>query len=626
MKSVDYERLGLKAGLEIHQQLDTKRKLFCNCPTELRSTRESTYEMCRHLQIAESELGEIDRAALEEAQVKRRFIYKGYDTTCLVENDESPPLPLNPEALEIALEVALLLDMVPVDEVHTMRKIVIDGSNTSGFQRTAFVASDGKISTDEGIVHIDTLCLEEEAAQKISEDVGGVVYSLDRLGIPLVEIATKADITTPQQARIVAEHLGMILRSTGKVKRGIGTIRQDINISIVEGARVEIKGVQTLGMIGTIIEREVLRQLNLLKIKDELKRRGAKHVKTEIIDVSDVFASTQCSMNKKALKNNDVLAVKLTSFGGLVGREIQPGRRFCDELSDRAKRFVGRVFHTDELPGYGMTSAEITKLKKKVHAAPDDCMIFVAGERSKANLALDAIIQRANEALEGIPEETRKALEDGNSTYMRPLPGAARMYPETDVLPVPISKELVKKIQRSLPELLHERKERYIQEYGLNDELAGLIACSERAPLFERIMTLGVSPTLVVRTLTATISELSKDGVPVQLLTEQHFIGVFELINANKMAKEGIPSLLRALATKPSKTASELGLETLSKEDIEDLIMEIVESKRDFIKERGLGAMKPLMGLIMERVRGKVDGELVSTVLKEKIAETMEEA
>ena len=627
MKSVDYKGLGLKAGLEIHQQLDTKRKLFCNCPTELKNSSDSTYEIHRYLQVVESELGEIDKAALEESQVKRCFTYKGYDTTCLVENDEEPPGPLNPDAIDMALEIALLLGMTPVEEIHTMRKIVIDGSNTSGFQRTAFVASGGKISMGEMIVHIDILCLEEEAAQKISEDTQGVVYSLDRLGIPLVEITTSPEATTPDQICSIAKWIGMILRSTGKVKRGIGTIRQDINVSIAKGARIEIKGVQTLGMIETIIEREVLRQVNLLNIRDELRKRGAKKIVGDIIDVSNVFDNTQSSMIKKPLKKDVVLAVKLPSFGGLVCREIQHGRRFFDELSDRLKRFSRGTFHTDDLPSE-IGDAQIAKIRKKICACPDDCVLLIVDEEVRARSALNLAIQRANDALEGIPEETRRALPDGNSAYMRPLPGAARMYPETDVLPVQISEDRLSKIKSSLPELISERKERYIREYDLNEDLAELIACSERSALFERIMSLGTSPTLAVRTLTATLSELGREGIPVQHLMDEHFIGVFEMVSANKMAKEGIPEVLRTLANKPNKTASivssELGLENIGQEDIEKLIMQVIESKKDLIKERGTDALKPLMGLIMERARGKVDGKLVSDILKEKIKEFME--
>ncbi len=627
MKSVDYEVLGLKAGLEIHQQLDTKRKLFCNCPTELKKVSESTYEIHRYLQVAESELGEIDKAALEESQVKRRFIYKGYGTTCLVENDEEPPGPLNPDAIDIALEIALLLDMAPIDEIHTMRKIVIDGSNTSGFQRTAFVASGGKVSMRGRIVHIDTLCVEEEAAQKISEDTKGVVYSLDRLGIPLVEITTSPEAMTPAQVCSTAKWIGMILRSTGKVKRGIGTIRQDINVSIAKGARTEIKGVQTLGMIETIIEREVIRQVNLLNIRDELRKRGAKKIVGDIVDFSDVFDSTQVSVIQKPLKKGVVLAAKLPYFGGLMRREIQPGRRFFDELSDRLKRFSKKTFHTDDLPNE-IDDAQIVQIRKKIGAGPDDCVVLVVDEESRARSALNLAIQRANDALKGIPEETRRALSDGNSAYMRPLPGAARMYPETDVLPVQILGDRLSKIKFSLPELMSERQGRYIREYGLNEDLAELIACSERSDLFERIMSLGISPTLAVRTLTATLSELVREGIPVQNLKDEHFIGVFEMVSANKMAKEGIPEVLRTLANQPSKTASiassELGLESMGQKDIEKLIMQVLESKKDLIKERGTDALKPLMGVIMGRVRGKVDGELVSKLLKEKIEEFME--
>jgi glutamyl-tRNA(Gln) amidotransferase subunit E len=432
-----------------------------------------------------------------------------------------------------------------------------------------------------------------------------------------------ADIRTPGQARIVAEHLGMMLRSTGKVKRGIGTIRQDINISIAKGARTEIKGVQTLNLIETIVEREALRQVNLLKIRDELKKRGAKQVETEIIDVSDVFATTKCKVIKNALKKGSIFAVCLPKFGGLVGQEIQPGRRFGAEFADRAKRFsIGGVFHTDELPEYGTTGAEVTRLKKRVRATPDDCIIFVAGERFKATLSLKAVVK-------GVPEETRRALEDGNSAYMRPLPGAARMYPETDVLPVSIPPERLDRIKSALPELLPEQRARYIRKYSLSKEFAGLIVRSKRAPLFERIVALGISPTLVVRTLEATTSELSREGVPVQHLVDEHFIGVFKLIKAKKIAKEGIPQVLKGLASSPSKSAekvaAEIGLQAPSKEDIESVIDKVVQSKEGFIRERGLEATKPLMGVVMKQLRGRADGKLINSILKEKITAIMRE-
>ncbi|MGB9176923.1 MAG: Glu-tRNA(Gln) amidotransferase subunit GatE, partial [Methanoregula sp.] len=265
---MDYKALGLVAGIEIHQQLDTQEKLFCHCPTTVREIAEHDGEFARYLRATVSEMGEIDRAAMEEMKHDRKFQYYSYDTTCLVENDEEPPAPVNDEALSVCLTIGKMFDMMPVPQVHTMRKLVIDGSNTSGFQRTALIAFNGTLP-DGG--QIETICLEEEAAQRVS----GEVFSLDRLGIPLIEITTSPCMHTPEDVQNVAEYIGMVLRSTGKVKRGLGTIRQDVNISIADGARVEIKGVQELDLIAEVVRREVQRQQSLLTIRNELKLRGA---------------------------------------------------------------------------------------------------------------------------------------------------------------------------------------------------------------------------------------------------------------------------------------------------------------------------------------------------------------
>ena len=290
----DYEDLGLVAGLEIHQQLDTDTKLFCACPTEIRDPDDSTRSFFRYLHPTASELGEIDLAALEESRVGRRFDYLAYDSTCLVEEDEEPPRRLNTEARDVTLQIAELLDMALVDQAHIMRKIVVDGSNTTGFQRSALVATDGRIETTEGPVRIADLLLEEESAQRIDETDEGITYSLDRLGIPLVEIGTEPDIRSPAQAREAAEKIGMLLRSTGQVKRGLGTIRQDVNVSIEDGARIELKGVQQLDQIDDLIESEVSRQLALLEIKETLDDRHA--AVEDPTDVTEMFAETESSV------------------------------------------------------------------------------------------------------------------------------------------------------------------------------------------------------------------------------------------------------------------------------------------------------------------------------------------
>lgn len=630
-KKFDYVELGLKCGLEIHQQLDSKEKLFCNSPTTIRNTDESNFEFFRHLRPTASEMGETDRAALEQTKVKRKYVYKAYDTTCLVENDDEPPRELNSEALDIALSVTKLFNMHPVDQLHMMRKIVVDGSNTSGFQRTAFLANGGYLETSEGKVGVDVLCLEEEAAQKIEEVGDSVYYSLDRLGIPLVEIGTAPDIVSPAHAKETAKQIGMLLRSTGKVKRGLGTIRQDVNISIARGARVEAKGVQALDLIETIVENEVERQVNLLAIMDELVQRGAS-VCEEIFDVTDIFGNTQSKVIKKALKKGKVLAVLLPKFEGQIGREVQSGRRLGTEFSDRAKTSgVGGIFHTDELPSYGITEMEVESLRNAVGAQDGDAVVMVADREKRARGAMESVIIRAKESLEFVPEETRRALPDGNTAYMRPLPGAARMYPETDVPQVEISAEYFDSIE--LPELLTERAKRFEEEFGLNNEFANMIVYSRDLPVFEDLVAYfagdsNVSATLIVRTLTGTIPELKRDGVAVEHIMYEHFIQTFDLVSNGGVAKEGIEKLLRTFAEDPAMSAedavSSLGLGGIDTAQIEEFIGGVVNDRRDFVKEKGMAAVGPLMGVVMGEFRGKVDGKVLSQTLNQKIKEFLD--
>ena len=298
---LDWAALDLKVGLELHQQLDTRYKLFCGCPTRLRD-EEPDVKFLRRLRPTQSELGQVDEAALFEFKRGRSYLYEAYDdTVCLVEMDEEPPHEVNPEALDVALEAALLLRATPVDQVCVMRKVVIDGSNTTGFQRTMLVAVGGPeaiVEDEEGPVKIETICLEEDAARKMGEHGEVVEYRLDRLGIPLIEVATAPMIKSPDQARRVALKIGRLLRATGKVKRGLGTIRQDLNVSIKGGAKIEIKGVQDLDLLPKIVELEVLRQLNLIKIAEELKKRGVEpsDIVEDFVDVSDAVSYTHLTL------------------------------------------------------------------------------------------------------------------------------------------------------------------------------------------------------------------------------------------------------------------------------------------------------------------------------------------
>jgi glutamyl-tRNA(Gln) amidotransferase subunit E len=621
--SLDYAALGLKAGLEIHQQLATAHKLYCCCPPLDRDIKDSNFEFFRYLRARESELGEVDRAAAEQAMARKKFVYKTYDTTCLIENDEEPPRPLNKEALAVALKVALMLNLEPVDEVFTMRKIVVDGSNTSGFQRTCFVASGGFLETASGRVGVDTLCLEEDAASKVEAKADTITYSLDRLGIPLIEIATAPDIRTPAQAREVALHIGTLLRSLPEVKRGLGTIRQDVNVSIAKGARVEIKGVQTLDLVEQAVENEALRQVNLLEIRDELLSRGAK-VDDEVFDVTDLLKKAASKVIKKALSPGGVAcAVRLRGFRGLVGREIQPGRRLGSELSDRAKRAagVGGIFHIDELPNYGITQEETNAVSAKLNLGPEDAFVMVADTAEKSRRAMEAVKVRAGEALVGIPEETRGALPSGSTEYMRPLPGRARMYPETDVPSVDVTHSYLEKLKTELPETLPEKKARLMKEYGLNEELAGGIAYSTMGREFEDVVKAHGNPTLVARTMLGTATELRREGVPVENLAGESYKQLFKCVAEGKVAKEAIPKILAEMARGESidDAVKKLGLGGMGEDEVRKAIREVVTSKKDFVREKGEASQSGLMGLAMSKLRGKADGKMISRILKEEI-------
>ncbi|ELZ79166.1 Glu-tRNA(Gln) amidotransferase subunit GatE [Haloferax volcanii] len=614
----DYEDLGLVAGLEIHQQLDTETKLFCGCPTDLREPDEATRTFTRFLHPTKSELGELDDAALEESRVEREFEYLAYDSTCLVEEDDEPPHELDHEARTVAMQIAELLDMNVVDEAHVMRKLVIDGSNTSGFQRSSLIAQEGEIQTEDGPVSVVDLMLEEESAQRVEERDDGVLYSLDRLGIPLVEIGTGPDISSPEQAREAAQTIGMLLRSTGKVKRGLGTIRQDVNVSIADGARVEIKGVQALDQIDEIVRFEVGRQAELVEIRDELQSRDASV--GGVADVTDVFEDSDSGVIRGALDaGGKVTAVPLYGFDGLVGRELQPDRRLGTELSDHAKRHgAGGIFHTDELPAYGVTEAEVESLREAVDAGPEDAVAIVADDPETADLAIDAVAERAEVAIEEVPEETRGANDDGTTRYLRPLPGAARMYPETDVPPVDLDPSDVE-----TPELLTEKVDRYQAEFGLDAGLAEQVAYGRTMPLFEEAVDAGIDATFAAGLLESTLTELRRDDVAVSELTDVHLLAVMQLVEDGDLAKEGVNDVLATIAEDPSLTAEEAveeaGLSGVSEEEVREAIAEVVERNADQVEQQGMGAFSALMGEAMGALRGKADGGVVSDVLREEI-------
>ncbi len=629
--AIDYAKAGLKVGLEIHQQLNTKAKLFCSCPPALfKEDPEITF--LRRLRPTQSELGQVDPAAFFEFQKGMKVLYEANRaTSCLVEMDEEPPHPLNREAVEVVLTAALMMNMQPIDEVHVMRKTVIDGSNTTGFQRTCIIASDGWIKVGEKTIPMQAASLEEDAARKTGTQDDGktICYRIDRLGIPLIEVATAPVIYSPKEAQEVAFAIGRILRDTGKVMRGLGTIRQDLNVSLPNGALIEIKGVQELELISKVVEYEVQRQLGLIQVKEELQNRGVKAeaLKEEFVDVSEVFRQTKCKVIRKALdKKQKAMAVKLVGFAGLLKRELMPDFRVGTELSDRAKFWgrVGGIFHTDELPAYGVTAEEVEALRKAAGAKEADAVVFVADTTENVLDALRAVVERAQEALVGVPAETRTVKDDGTTRYMRPRPGAARMYPETDIPPTLISTELVEKVRSNLPEPAEKKLARLIKQYGLNEKLAKQLVDSEYGVLLEAIVKeSSVAATTVAVFLTETLKSLRRDGVQVEKVTDDQIMDIFSGVGSGEILKEAVADVFVWLSKNESKTLQDavdaLGLKMFSKAELAQLVDRVIAENRQSVDQMGKKAFGMLMGVVMKEVRGKADPALVSALLKERL-------
>jgi glutamyl-tRNA(Gln) amidotransferase subunit E len=628
---IDYAKVGLKVGLEIHQQLNVNGKLFCSCPPEL-FKEEPEITFLRRLRPTQSELGQIDPAAFFEFQKGVKILYEANrKSSCLVEMDEEPPHPINLDAVEVVLTASLMMNMQPVDEVHVMRKTVIDGSNTTGFQRTCIIALDGWIKVGEKIIPMQASSLEEDAARKTgTQDEGKTIrYRIDRLGIPLIEVATAPVIYSPTEAQEVAFAIGRILRDTGKVMRGLGTIRQDLNVSLPNGALIEIKGVQELELISTVVEYEVQRQLGLIDIKEELAKRGikAEALKQDFVNLADVFKETKCKVIRKAIdKNQNAMAVKLPGFAGLLGRELMPNFRLGTELSDRAKFWgrVGGIFHTDEMPNYGITPEEVEALRKAVGADKGDAVVFVADTAENVLDALKAVLERAQEAVTHVPAETRTAKDDGTTHYMRPRPGAARMYPETDIPPQPITGQFVEKIRSYLPEPADKKLARLIKQYGVNEKLANQLIDSEYLLLFEETAkTSGVAASTVAAFLTETVKALKREGIQAENVTDDQIRAFFKAVGSGELAKEAIADVFSWLSKNENKTAQEavaaLGLKMFTETDLAPILDRIIAANKQQIEKLGKNAQGMLMGAVMKEVRGKANPELVSRLLRERL-------
>lgn len=610
---LDYSQIGLKCGIEIHQMLDT-HKLFCSCPSVLRDDKPDVI-VKRQLRAVAGETGDIDVAAKHEMEKSSYFVYEAYsDTTCLVELDEEPPHPMNTEALSIVMQVSKMLNAHIVDEVQVMRKTVVNGSNTSGFQRTALVSINGTIDIDSKQVGIANISIEEDAAKEIEKGVDNdrrrfVVFRLDRLGIPLIEIGTDPDITSPEMCKATAEKIGMILRSTGNVTRGLGTIRQDVNVSIKEGARIEIKGAQDLKMIPTLVDNEARRQLVLVEVMKELHKRAPLIDKSKSKDLTSIFNDTECKFVNSAIKNGSVvLAFILPGFSGLLGKETQPGKRIGTELSDYAKvkTGIGGIIHSDEnLTKYKFSIDEINSLKKELAIEEHDAFAIIITEEETAKRAMNIVIERAKEFMHGVPKEVRKANPDGTTTYMRPMPGAARMYPETDIPPI---RPDVSRIE--MPELLTEKKERFKEKHKLAEDLARDLSKSGKHDLFEGFVSrfMNVKPAFIAETMISLPKTLRrKYKVDETLLTDTDFENIFSMLNEGKITKDSVDEIMVAMCN--GETIDYSKYAALSDSELEKEIQQILSENKNL-------EFKMLVGKVMNTLKGKAEGRKIMELLK----------
>ncbi|MBI4146390.1 Glu-tRNA(Gln) amidotransferase subunit GatE [Candidatus Woesearchaeota archaeon] len=595
------KKVNVTCGLEIHQQLDTN-KLFCECPSQVREEAPD-YTIKRKLRAVVGETGEVDIAAAQQSMKGKTYHYECYDkNTCLVDLDEEPPRNLRKEALEIAIKVGKLLDSQFVDEVQVMRKTVVDGSNTTGFQRTGLVAINGKLA---GIT-IPTIIIEEDSARLIKDEQDKTTFRLDRIGIPLLEISTGPDIHDPEQAMEIAEKLGLILRSVN-VKRGLGTIRQDVNVSIDGGTRVEIKGTQELKQLPTLVKLEAQRQERLLEIKEELKKRDVKDVNGHIIDATSLLSKSQSKIIQKALANGVVLGTKIRGFAGILGKELQPNKRLGTELSERAKTHAGvsGIFHSDELPNYGITQEETNQLKKHFDCATEDAFIIVAAGKEQAEKAIHAAIQRAKDALIGVPKEVRKANEDGTTTYLRAMPGAARMYPETDVLPVRLTKKLIDSVE--LPELIENKIKRY-EKLGLGKDLAELCAKSDKTELFDGAVPnfKKLKPAYIAELLLTSDKTIKRQyNIDISPSDEDYAL-LLGALDAEQISKESVLEILKE--NKPVKEVLHK-YRSLSDAELEREVKKIIEANKG-------KPFNALIGIVMSQLRGKASGQKIAEMLK----------
>jgi glutamyl-tRNA(Gln) amidotransferase subunit E len=621
MTADDYQELGLMAGLEIHQQLMTEKKLFCRCPAGKYSDVFDA-EILRHMRPTLSELGEYDGTALMEYKTRKDIIYRiNHETVCTYEMDDTPPFEINRQALDISLEIAMLLNYKLVSEIHIARKQYLDGSIPTGFQRTTIVGIDGWIPYKDRKIGLIQLGLEEDACREVSDFGHERVYLTDRLGMPLIEMVTRPEMKTPQEVAEVANILRWSVRGTGKVRRGIGAARQDVNVSISGGTRVEIKGVYRIPLIPLLIYNEAIRQKALLDIRKELHQRGIDKdtLQYRTADVSQIVASSQWDPIRMALnRNEEVHCVNLNGFLGILSFPTQTGKVFSKEISDRVRVIacLSRLPNilTSESTEETIESFAWSKIRKTVNAGAKDALILVWGSREDVRTAIQEIVIRAREATLGVPNETRQALVDGTNGFERILPGPDRMYPDTDLPPLEISEERIRVLEKNVPPPYWEREIKY-RQMGVPQHLITRIALSPQAELFENLIkNHNIKPARVAHILFEKTPAWSRKDLPVDRISDNTWQVFFRSAEKQPSILEAADRIFETFLNEPAQKIKTV-LEPYLRKKIasEHVLTAIKEELKKSDPERPAGSK--LMGRLMKRFRGYVKGEDVRKVI-----------
>ncbi len=623
MQAQDYERIGFKSGLEIHQQLLTDKKLFCRCPAGLYSD-DYDAEILRHMRPTLSELGEYDGTALMEFKTKKEIIYRiNRKTVCTYEMDDTPPFEMNEQALDSALAIAMLYNCTMVDELHIARKQYLDGSIPTGFQRTTITGVNGRVPFKERDITIVQLGLEEDACREVSDVGHRRVYLTDRLGMPLIETVTAPEMRTPGEAAEVAQLLRRIVRSTGRVRTGIGAGRQDVNVSVSGGTRIEIKGVPRIGDIPLLTFNEAMRQWNLLRLRDELHRR---HITSDSFrgrfeNVNKLLRKTRFQPIQHAIAAGlTVYAVVAQNFRGLLHWQTQTDTFFSREISDRIRVIaclttLPNMLHSDS-PGETLASSEWLNVRKAMSASEDDTIVIVWGPAADAEMAAQEILIRCREATQGVPSETRQALEDGTNGFERILPGPDRMYPDTDLPPKRITAERLQRIRLTLPEPVWERERRY-RQLAIPADTIEALACSRWADLFTKaVRDWQVPAGLAAVILIQYPKRLRKKSLTISRLDEPFLSELLQAVGNKILHKEGVLPAMESWLRQEEKIWQN-GLETVPAQEWRAWIEQAYDVTDPEKSPRA--RHKHIMGQLMARLAGRVAGAQLAEAVWQRL-------